>query len=322
MKHIVLYTVILISIFVFLTFAEADFYLGIYKITIKNGWNSISLPMQTLQSGEGVITATAANTITDDTKSWTGDGFKNYILMIATGSGEGYYYKISSNTDKILTLSSSLSSSIVIGNSFYIYKGLTLTELFGDGDGPLYAAYNKNDADEIYLWDISTQAFGTPIWLCNTPGSEGWWQGATHITDNSVTLYPNQACFVVHKPSSEVQIKYVGVIPPTKQTIAISAGDTLAGASFPTSVTFSASTLQSVLMADTSAYTADNVFQWDYEQQNFGLPIWYSNYPGYIGWYRGSYSANGISIGPATGLFIVHKETETNWQRTKPYANP
>lgn len=294
---------------------------GLYKIEIKQEWNLISIPMQTLELVSGKITSKGTNTITDSSKNFTND-YQNDILLIATGPGQGYYYKISSNTATELTLSSSLSSLISTGDFFYVYKALTLTELFGDYTGPLHAADNKNDADEIYLWDRSTQAFSTSIWLCNTSGQEGWWQGSTKIIDNSITLLPNEACFVVCKPVSTATINYIGIVPNTKQVLNIKSGDNILGESFPASVAMSNSGLAGIVKSGISSYTADNIYQWDYDGQRFNLPIWYSDYPGYENWYRGSDNANSISLSPAEGFMIKNRETEKNWQRDKPYSEP
>lgn len=296
---------------------------GIYKIEIKYGWNLISLPMQTIQRTQGKVTSLGANTITDSTKSWVVNAYQNDILLIKSGSGEGYYYKISSNTLNTLTLSSSLSSSIATGAYFYIYEAYTLTEIFGDySSGPLYAASNKNAADEIYLWDRSTQAFSTSIWLCNSVGNEGWWQGSTQITDNSVTLIPNEACFVVRKPASIATLNYVGIVPDTKQTLNIKSGDNIVGESFPAAVTMSDSGLGSTLQSGVSSYIADNIFKWSYSDQKFGLATWYSSYPGYTNWYQGSSNVNSTYLNPAEGFMIKNRSTEKNWQRTKPYTSP
>lgn len=317
--HIIIISVLLYSY----GFLFSDPTSGIYKIEIKNGWNLISLPMQTIQRTQGKITSLGANTITDSTKSWTDDAYINDILLIESGSGEGYYYKISDNASTTLTLSSSLSSSIAVGNYFYVYKSYTLTEIFGDySSGPLYPASSKDSADEIYLWDRSTQAFSTSIWLCNSTGNEGWWQGSTKITDNSVTLIPNEGCFVVRKPTSTATVNYVGIVPDTKQTLNIKSGDNILGESFPTAVTLNASGLSTTLQSGTSSYVADNIFKWSYSDQKFGLCIWHSSYPGYTNWYQGSSNVNDTTFNPAEGLMLKNKSTEKNWQRTKPYSSP
>lgn len=317
---------IYICIFTFIIFSgisTADPTAGLYKIEIKQGWNLICIPMQTLQLSEGKITSLTSNTITDSAKSWTVNTYQNAVVLISNGTGEGYWYKISSNTSTALTLSSSLSSSIAVGNYFYIYKAFTLSELFGTySSGPLHADTSKSNADEVYLWDKSAQAFSTSIWLCNTSGQEGWWQGSTRITDNSVTLLPNEACFVVRKPSSTATINYVGVVPNTKQTLNVKSGDNILGESFPASVTMNNSGLSSILTSATSSYTADNVYLWDYDSQKFNLPIWHSNYPGYENWYRGSDNANSVNLEPAKGLMVKNRSTEKNWQRSKPYTAP
>lgn len=281
---------------------------GIYKIEIKQGWNLISIPMQTLQRTQGKITSLGSNTVTDSTKSWTEDAYQYDILIISSGSGEGYYYRISSNTTTQLTLSSSLSSSISAGDYFYVYKAFTLTELFGD----------LSVGDEIYLWNASTQAFSTVIHRY----SDGWYQGGTKLTTKEITLIPNEGCFVVRNTASTATVNYVGIVPDTMQTSNIKSGDNTPGESFPTSVTITDSGLSSVLHAGTSSYTADNVHKWNYSNQQFDLPMWYSSYTGYTGWYQGSSSCGSTNLSPAEGFMIKNRSSETNWQRSKPYSAP
>jgi hypothetical protein len=316
--------IIILAFFIifFSYFVYADSACGIYKIPIKNGWNFISLPMQTIQSSEGLITSKTSNTITDNTKAWTINAYENYILLISSGSGEGYWYKVVSNTSNTLTLSSSLSSSISVGSYFYIYKTFTLTELFGDYTGPLYASSNKGTADEIYLWDPDTQSFSSSIWLSNVPGQEGWWRGTTHITNNSISLLPNEACFVVRKISLETTVNYVGIVPNTKQVLNIKSGDSVIGESYPASVALNSSGLNDVINSGVSSYSADHLYKWDYANQRFGTPIWHSNYPGYEGWYQGSTNVDSMTLDPAEGMMIKNRSTEKNWQRVKPYTVP
>ena len=153
-------------------------------------------------------------------------------------------------------------------------------------------------------------------------GQEGWWQGNTKLTDNSITLVPNEACFIVRKLATDVVINFVGIIPDTKQTINVMAGETVAGGSFPVAVTVANSGLDSVLQSGTSSYTADNIYQWNYSDQKFDLPIWHSNYPGYESWYQGADEVNTLSITPGEGFMIRNRQSETDWPREKPYSTP
>lgn len=317
-----IYIIIILSIMIVLwlgTAAYPDPMVGLYKLTIKEGWNLVSLPLQTLQLSQGKITTLGSNTISDSSKSWTENNYQNDVLLICSGSAEGYYYQISSNTTDTLTLSVSLSTSIAVGDRFYIYQAYTITEIFGDDNGSLHAAAIQNDADEIYLWNRNSQSLSASIWLCNKSGQEGWWQGETQITDNSVTLLPNEACFVVHKTSTEVTINYLGVVPDTKQTINIKAGETLAGQSYPLATTIGNSGLDSILQSGTSSYPADNIYFWDIDEQKFKLPVWHSSASGYENWYQGTENVNTTNFNPGEGFLLKNRACENNWQREKPY---
>ncbi len=298
---------------------RADPQVGLYKITVRQGWNCVSLPLQTLQRSQGQITSLTTNTLTDSNKSWTENAYQYDVLLICSGTGEGYYYRISANTADTLTLSSALSSTIAVSDRFYIYEAKTISGIFGDHNGALHADTTRTAADEIYLWDSGTQALSESIWLSNEPGSEGWWQGDTQITDKSVTLLPNEACFVVHKTADEVTINIVGVVPDTKQTINVRAGETLAGQSFPVAVTAGNSGLDSTLQSGVSSYSADNVYIWDYAEQKFKLPLWHSNAAGYENFYCGADNMNSLNLNPGEGYLIRNRGSETNWQREKPY---
>ena len=319
-KLFVVFFVLTILVIVNSTYSDPT--VGINKLTIKEGWNLVSLPLQTLQIGEGKITTLGTNTVSDSTKSWTEDYFQNHILLISSGDAEGYYYRVSSNTADTITLQSELSSSISTDDYFYVYKAYTLEEIFGDEDGPLYASNNINDADEIFLWDQETQAFSTSIWLSNLPGSEGWLQGSTSITDNSITLIPNEACFIIHKLADDVTVSFLGVVPDTKQAVSLKAGENIIGSSFPEDVTMADSGLSDVLESGTSPYVADNIYQWNYTDQKFELPIWHSNSPGYENWYRGAEIADDLSLSSGSGITINNRTNATMWQREKPYSTP
>lgn len=311
-KNILCILIFLLDVFI-PCISDAGSIIGLYKITIKEGRNLISIPMQTVQLSQGQITIIISNTITDDTKSWTEDEYENDILVIATGTGEGYYYRIISNTRDTLTLAEPLSTSISMDDYFYIYKAYTLEELFGDASGPL------DVGDVIYLWDRQTQTFSEPIYLLD----DGWYQGGSRITDNSITLIPNEACYIYRNTASDTTINYLGDVPKTKQVLVIKTGNNILGESYPTAVTMIDSDLNTVLRSGYSPDTADNIHQWNYDEQDFDIAIWHSNYPGYAHWYQGDEIADYVTLEPAEGFEIINIDSEEkHWQRDKPYTEP
>lgn len=293
----------------------ADPTAGLYKIAVNTGWNLIALPMQTLQLQPGRIMEITENTVTVNV-SLTENEYINDILYITSGTAEGYFYTITANSGNTITVAGTLVAQLIaVSDTCCIYKAYTLTELFGDQNGPLYPGTSSDVADEIYLWDTAAQAFSTQIWLSN----EGWRQGAILITDNSVTLNPNQSCFIVHKLATTVTINYVGIVPDIKMNINLQAGDAVGGLSYPAAVTVGDSGLDTVLQHGVSSAVADNIYLWNYSEQKFDLPIWHysDGNP-----YQGSDLAGSVSLSAGAGIMIRNRAGEVNWQRAKPYTAP
>ena len=320
MKTTVTKTTLLVLLILVLNLglAHSDPTAGLYKITIEEGWNLVCLPLQNIQLSQGSITSISGVTITDSTKSWTENDYANDILMITNGDYEGYWYKISSNTADTLTLTEAPNSGITTSTTFHIYQANTIEEIFGGATDGLNAGSTKTEADEIYLWDANNQEFDTSIWLSN----DGWMQGDTLLTDNSVTLLPNEACYVVHKAEDEVTINFVGIVPSTKQAVAVSSGENLIGRSYPTAITVEDCGLDSVLASGSSSYTADVIYRWDNTNAKYDLPIWYSSYSGYIGWYQGDVEVSAENFNACEGLYINNRDEATMWQMEKPYTSP
>ena len=295
---------------------------GIYKLQIKEGWNLVSLPLSTIVQDNGRITgiSSVSGTVADTDKSWTDDQFKNYLLVIISGDGEGYQYRITGNDSDTLTVSGNVSDEISTGDMYKIFDIPALEDIFGDYTGPLYAASSAASADKIYMWDEDTQAFSIYLWLCNTPGQEGWWKGGTKVIENTSTLLPDEACFVEHMISDTVYLNWFGSVSGIDKKIILGTGSNLVGEGYPAGVSLSDSGLSDMVKEGSSPYAADNIYFWDYESQSFELPIWYYD----SHWYQ--YDLTTIVddkvIDPTKGLKIINREAEKEWEREKPYTNP
>lgn len=184
-RGISLGAVILFLIGFSFTSTEADVYtdvVGLYKIDIKQGWNMISIPLIPLPQEKGNLETVdvVLGTVQDTDASWTPDAYKDHIFLISSSDAEGYHYRISGNTTDTLTVEGNMNSDIVAGDSYIISSIWSISEIFGDEDGPLSGGSSENEADTIRKWDTVNQIYEYAIWYYDDPDWPaywGWYQG-------------------------------------------------------------------------------------------------------------------------------------------------
>jgi hypothetical protein len=97
----------------------------------------------------GTTTSGGINTLTNSTKNWSTDQWRNYQIRITTGTGAGQIRSISSNTTTVITVSTnwatqpdSTSNYSIEGNDDFLY-------------------YMGNNAVTLYRYSISTNTWTT-----------------------------------------------------------------------------------------------------------------------------------------------------------------
>lgn len=98
----------------------------------------------------GIATAGASTTITDSTKAWTTDRWKNYVVRIMAGTGAGQYRPIASNTATALT---------VVGSWATTPDSTSVYTIQGDPD-KLYIQLGSLNALAIHNIDSQVPTFG------------------------------------------------------------------------------------------------------------------------------------------------------------------
>lgn len=98
----------------------------------------------------GIATAGASTTITDSTKTWTTDRWKNYVVRIMAGTGAGQYRPIASNTATALT---------VVGSWATTPDSTSVYTIQGDPD-KLYIQLGAVNALAIHNIDSQVPTFG------------------------------------------------------------------------------------------------------------------------------------------------------------------
>jgi len=97
----------------------------------------------------GTATSGAATTLTDSSKSWTTDAYKNRILWIHTGTGAGAVARITGNTATVLTCAD--------GFYTYSYSTITRTAVTPDNTSQYMIMFNLEDirdADIAGSWGV------------------------------------------------------------------------------------------------------------------------------------------------------------------------
>jgi uncharacterized protein (TIGR02597 family) len=228
---------------------------GYVTQTIKAGtgtgrsFSTLALPLYSPETS-GQVTSVSGSTITDDSASF-GDlstSSAPYAVKITSGSANGKYFTISSNTGTTLTLSG--LSGVNSGDTFEVVAVDTLASLFGDPSDGVIVGGSKDDADIIWILDGSWSKYyhnGTN-WVQDRRGSP---------VNNDLPLSPDSGMLISRLSDQASSFVITGTVPSGQSVVGVSsAGATLWSNTFPVDVELQDTGIQNIagLTSDDTVY--------------------------------------------------------------------
>lgn len=184
---------------------------------------TISIPFVQKSEGSYTVASSTATSITVNETLTAGDfdaptTGAPYMVEISSGTDEGIFAIISSNTADTFTLSGLATESfsgLTADDSITIRKAWTVSTVFGDSlpDNTFVTTYDNTGVNS----SATTQYII----------SQGNWFDATTFTlSNDVVLYPGESYLYINNSSTPVSDMIISGVVPTSKSRAIIAKDT------------------------------------------------------------------------------------------------
>jgi len=260
----------------------------------------------------GRVTAVAAGSIVDTKANWTQNQFNgtNGAFYVEFDSGLKVDITGTDRTTKTLTLANS-QTGVAVGNAYRIRRHLTLGDIFGkSNEAGLLAGPNNAQADNVLIYVPQTQQMLT-FFYSNVQGFTGWYKD-DYTAAAQVIVNPEAGLMVRTKSNRDVVLYGSG---PSKEGVTmmpVYPGLNLLG-------TLKAK--RALMLSELNIYTgdgtnglaggansavADNLILVNPDSSTSNY--FYSDYPGFQGWYDASYQASGsVTIAPGTAFFLQRK---------------
>ena len=196
----------------------------------------------------GVINSYSGLVITVSSAGWTTNALSvpsaPFMLQITSGTAEGRFYSIVSNTNNTITLSGPdlQSEGVVAGvDTFRILSVDTLNTLFGSTT--LQGGASSVVSDIVYLFEGG----GWAGYYYNT--TLGYWRKTSGPNQNkdNIVLRPDTG-FLIQRKYSSLNLVITGTVPTVKSKVTVlNSGSTLIATGFPAGFKFSDLAIQNNL---------------------------------------------------------------------------
>ena len=258
----------------------------------------------------GTITALESSALADTGATWTNNQFN--------GQNGSYYVEFESGlvadidgTDgagKRLVLPGSLPSTVTVGSKYRIRKHLTVNDVFGRNNEFGFLEGDSLAAADNVLLVVAQERSTRTFFFSNVPGFTGWYRD-DYAPAGDMVIYPEQGIMVRRKSAATQTLYWAGAAKRGVIRVPVFPGFNLVGALL---------THRSVALRDLNLITGDagtglaagtSPAEADYLQivdTNGGArTFFYSNFPGFTGWYDGNFSpADDVTIDPGAAFFI------------------
>lgn len=225
----------------------------------------ISVPLYTNADFSGMVaTVDGTNTLSLTGAAWTASQFVSspHLVRFKSGTLSGRFYLITANTTSQLTIDmrgASLTGVVATSDNCEVLPSNTLATLFGSTSTTLQTASTAGAADNVVIWNGAS-------WDTFYHNGTNWKKTGSLLNQNNTILYPDEGIFMIHRPTSQLDIVFTGTCPSTQeQTDLVGAGSTFMANRFPVDMQLSTAGihLSANWVTGTTANAADNVFIWN-----------------------------------------------------------
>jgi len=260
----------------------------------------------------GRVTAVGATTLADGNANWAQNQFNgtNGAFYVEFDSGWKADIAGTDRATKTLTLADS-PVGVVTGNAYRIRRHLTIADIFGkNNEAGLLAGPNNAQADNVLLYIPEMQQVLT-FFYSNVPGFTGWYQD-NYTSAADVVVNPETGLMVRTKSNRDVVLYGAGSAKEGVNLTTVYPGFNLLGTlKAKRALTLSELNIYTGngtngLASGANPAVADNLILVNPDSTT--RSYFYSDYPGFQGWYDASYQASSnVTIAPGTAFFLQRK---------------
>ena len=274
--------------------------------------SSFSLPLVNPVRYAGVVSSVTSTNISDSKAAWSDNQFN--------GTNGSYYVEFQSGamadllktdrTTRSLTFPSGVPTLPTVGSAYRVRKHFTVADIFGNtNQSGLTPGSNPSQADNVLVHVPQTQETLT-IFYSNVPNFTGWFFDNYTPAGNYV-IYPEQGLFVRSRSQRNVTVYLKGTSKSSTSVSPIFPGYNLMG---------TLSSKKSRRLSDLNFFTGNSATGVaSASNPNLGdviillnadtttITYFYSNFPGFEGWYDSGFRAAGNDTLPAGAAFFLFR---------------
>lgn len=261
-----------------------------YTFATLGMYNAVAFQSTTTSVG-------GSSTLVDTSATWADNAYNGasgqitYYVEITSGTGAGTTYDITGTTaaTQSLTLSQPLLAGITSGATYRIRPHWTLAGVFGATNQNGLTGGTSTTADQVLVWNSSTQGYTTFYYKTSGLGGTGWRSFSSPSVDASGTvLYPDDGFIIVRNQASATSLTITGSVKTGQSVIPVPAGYTLLGNVYATSMTLASSGLytgsSSTGVAGGTSTTADQILIWNPASTGYDTYYYKTSGLGGTGW--------------------------------------
>jgi len=273
--------------------------------------NLFSLQMVPPSVSAGTVTATAAGAVIDSNANWSANQFNgtNGLFYIEFDSGNRADILATDSITKTLSIPTGLT--ITVGNRYRIRKHLTIGAVFGNtNQAGLTPGANVSQADNVLVHNAQTQQTLT-FFYSNVPGFIGWYS-ETYTPASGTVIYPENGLMVRRKSTPNLVLYLQGATKPGLAVTPVFSGFNLLG---------TLKSQRALKLSELNLYTgnpvtgiasgsnptvADNLIL--VHPDTTTSSYFYSDYPGFEGWYDGAFQPAADTLVDAGSAFFLQRK--------------
>lgn len=185
-----------------------------------------------------------------------------FYVEIASGTDEGVFSDIASNSSTVLTVTDAIGAKAPVGTRVIVRKHHTFDSLFGAtiAQAKLTPGVDLNSADEVVLLDAQTQLATSYFFNSDDLATVGWTNARTGQPAGVEVIAPGSGMKIIRRVGSATPVIQVGHVKTGKTVLPIESNLNLLTIPLATGVTLVNSNLvASGLNGGVDLNTADNV---------------------------------------------------------------
>ena len=260
----------------------------------------------------GVVTSVNATNISDSKATWTDSQFNgtNGSYYVEFQNGARADLVRTDRASKSLSFPSGVPSLPTVGSGYRVRKHFTVADVFGStNQAGLTPGANPSQADNVLIHIPQTQETLT-IFYSNVPNFTGWYFD-DYSPAGKFVIYPEQGVFVRSRSQRNLTVYLKGAAKSSLSVTPVYPGYNLMG-------TLSAK--KSRRLSDLNLYTGNSATGVSSASNpNIGDVVillnpdsttttyFYSNFPGFEGWYDSGFRAAAADTLPAGSAFFLYR---------------